>query len=313
MGWFHLFSKIKVVGNNFLSEQTVGWLIIFGVVVNRGFFAAHGLCCLAAAAAAAWGFPEPAALAGSASALTQTKAVLPGLGWPRSSLESALRTEHQGSVEEILKQNWSSFSPKHLIICVCRAKPGWGVSTGTTSERSSFGEGISFGMSEKCLPAPLQPVFHCCCRDGHPYTGSLYFSQKHILLEPASSEFTELHDSGSKLQSMPFIWTNSKNGREIKCVVKTLTWDSVFSLLLKISENFISVYTFKRLHITRGYSLPAWIAINCWHKQYLAIGFPIHITGFCLNFISCLFRENQTHRWVLTSSPKIQSDTVLLQ
>lgn len=37
MGWFHLFSKIKVVSNNFLSEQTVGWLIILGRVVNRGF------------------------------------------------------------------------------------------------------------------------------------------------------------------------------------------------------------------------------------------------------------------------------------
>lgn len=37
MGWFHLFSKIKVVGNNFLSEQTVGWLIILGMVVSRGF------------------------------------------------------------------------------------------------------------------------------------------------------------------------------------------------------------------------------------------------------------------------------------
>lgn len=149
MGWFHLFSKIKVVGNNFLSEQTVGWLIIFGMVVNRGFFAAHRLCCLAAAAA--WGFPELLVLHQAQPQLSLRKAVLPGLGWPRSSLESALRTEHQGSVEEILKQNCSSFSPKHLIICICRAKPGWGVSTGTT--RSRFGVGIShLGCQRKCLP-----------------------------------------------------------------------------------------------------------------------------------------------------------------
>lgn len=44
MGWFHLFSKIKVVSNNFLSEQTVGWLIILGMVVNRGFFLQHTGC-----------------------------------------------------------------------------------------------------------------------------------------------------------------------------------------------------------------------------------------------------------------------------
>lgn len=184
MGWFHLFSKIKVVSNNFLSEQTVGWLIILGMVVNRGFFFCStqvvlpSCCCCSGVSRTAGASP------GSASALTQTKFLLPGLGWCRSSLESTLRTEHQGSVEEILKKNWFSFSPKHLIICICRAKPGWGMSTGTSSERSSFGASIShLGCQRKCLPGPLQPVFHCCCRDGHPYHGiSLLFTETRLIL-----------------------------------------------------------------------------------------------------------------------------------
>lgn len=168
MGWFHLFSKIKVVSNNFLSEQTVGRLILLGMVVNRGFFCSTqvvlpGCCCLGVSRTAG---TSP----GSASALTETKAVLPGLGWTRRSSEGTLRTEHQASAEEILKQNWSSFSPKPLINCICRAKPTWSVSTGTTSEMSNFGVGIShLGCQRKCLPGPLQPVFHCCCRDGRPY------------------------------------------------------------------------------------------------------------------------------------------------
>lgn len=266
MGWFHLFSKIKVVGNNFLSEQTVGWLILLGMVVNRGFLGCAAWLLLLGGFQNCWCFTRL-----SLSSLTQTKVVLPGLGWLRSSLESTLRTE--GSVEEILKQNWFSFSSKHLIICICRAKPGWGVSTRTTGERSSFGAGISrLGCQRKCLPGPLQPVLHCCCRDGHPYHG-------------ISSLFAETHPNLICIKQFcrtPWFWVKTLEhpihlnqqqkweGNQMRCANLDMR-PSIFT-----PENLRELYlcTWKRLHITRGYRLPTWIAITSWHKQYLAIHFP---------------------------------------
>lgn len=305
MGWFHLFSKIKVVGNNFLSEQTVGWLILLGMVVNRGFLGCAAWLLLLGGFQNCWCFTRL-----SLSSLTQTNVVLPGLGWPRSSLESTLRTE--GSVEEILKQNWFSFSSKHLIICICRAKPGWGVSTRTTGERSSFGAGIShLGCQRKCLPGPLQPVLHCCCRDGHPYHG-------------ISSLFTETHPNLICIKQFcrtPWFWVETLEhpihlnqqqkweGNQMHCA-NLDTRPSIFTPE-NLRELYLCLYLKKAAH-NQGLQTPN---LNCNYQLTQAIfGHPFShtTTGFCLYFISYLFRESDTQMGAdqLTQNPECP---VLLQ
>lgn len=243
------------------------------------------------------------------SALTETKVVLPGLAWPRSSSESALRTEHQGSVEEILKQNWSFFSPKHLKTCIFRAKPGWGVSTGTTGEMSNFGVGIPhLGQQRKCLPGPPQPVFHCCCRDGCPYHGiSLLFTETRPTLT-CIKQFRRILWFWVKTLEHPLHlnYQQKWKGNQMRCANLDMRL-SIFTPQ-NLRELYLCLYL-KKMHITRGCSLPTWIAITSWHKQYLAIGFPTHITGFCLNFISYLFRESDTQMGAdqLTPNPEWHS------
>lgn len=184
MGWFHLFSKIKVVSNNFLSEQTVGRLIILVMVVNRVFFFCSTQVVLAACCCSGVSRAAGTYQAQSQPPLRQT---LGFQGWAGKGVvrkvPSELNTKAAWRRWYVLNQNWSSFLPKHLIICICRTKSGYGASAGNTSKVSKFGMCISHsGCQRKCLPGPLQHVFQRCWQGWPSLPGNLFTFHRNMFL-----------------------------------------------------------------------------------------------------------------------------------